>query len=885
MVGIVGFAHDARLSASQVGPVGPRPVNDLVQPCAAGLVPVPGPDGAEATPDPAPPAEPIGSVAFWAEALRHEREREREPGKAALVVLAPADRDALAHLIEAATAPLDAAPDATVAVRTTLAGLQRRRATHVTLLLTDALARELDGAETPPGTRAAPGDAPGAPGWSEIRSVIGERIHRPGTGRVAAPGATDVVVGSEGLDRDAALGELDQDRCATSLRVRALEATDASPRRELTVLASTPGPARFVPAPPSAPTGTGTARTDETGTATLTLIAPAAADVEFRIATPPERVGKLSCMQDGSALETLADADRFVVTAVQRGLPVDCEHRLAEVEPAPSGTPPTLAIGAELSDADVADLGSGCPAVERIALATAADTARSASADTARSAPLGTRLRLCVVVENRGAVTVERLTTSVAGLVEADRPSVGGPTRLTPGERHLFEVELAHDRPRHLTVEVEGWAGSEHTTTSAGAGLDATPPSLSVTPVPTGCPQDALACVEVLNDGGTYLDEVAVLDGSASVVSLPSTRTLAPGERVTIAMPEAPTGTLRASARSVDAAGNRLAADRVASGIDELTLHQVASRDSVEPGETVSFDITIVGGGDSADGGPRLSHSLCGDLGPATERTLDDGDQRLEPGEVWHHRCAARIDDDTVAVVEATGDRDGPSTRTTVRVDRPDIGVRKRQRSDLRIGSETLYELTVQNIGSADAADVVVVDPLPDGVDFVAAESTKGSCSHAAGTVTCQLGTLAFQQGSETDLISIRVKARAGTVGQIVTNEAKITSSTTDRDTFDNTSKATGEVKDSDQCDDSTRDCGPAAAPAVGPAATPAPGGRGPATRQPSAAPLDTGGTGPLARTGAEQARLLAWALVIAAAGVSLRVAGRRREVFTAAVG
>ncbi|MEX2135216.1 MAG: DUF11 domain-containing protein [Acidimicrobiia bacterium] len=72
------------------------------------------------------------------------------------------------------------------------------------------------------------------------------------------------------------------------------------------------------------------------------------------------------------------------------------------------------------------------------------------------------------------------------------------------------------------------------------------------------------------------------------------------------------------------------------------------------------------------------------------------------------------------------------------------------------------YEVTVSNNGPELAENVVVTDTLPATLTYVSATPAVGSCSHAAGVVTCELGDLAVG-GSV--LITIVVETEA--VGEI----------------------------------------------------------------------------------------------------------------------
>ncbi|MBI5586280.1 MAG: Ig-like domain-containing protein [Deltaproteobacteria bacterium] len=68
----------------------------------------------------------------------------------------------------------------------------------------------------------------------------------------------------------------------------------------------------------------------------------------------------------------------------------------------------------------------------------------------------------------------------------------------------------------------------------------------------------------------------------------------------------------------------------------------------------------------------------------------------------------------------------------------------------------TVYA-SVDNQGNSSVTGVVLTATLPPAVDFVSVVSGQGSCSHNAGTVTCNLGTLA---GGQSNLVSIVVTPR-----------------------------------------------------------------------------------------------------------------------------
>jgi uncharacterized repeat protein (TIGR01451 family) len=90
------------------------------------------------------------------------------------------------------------------------------------------------------------------------------------------------------------------------------------------------------------------------------------------------------------------------------------------------------------------------------------------------------------------------------------------------------------------------------------------------------------------------------------------------------------------------------------------------------------------------------------------------------------------------------------------------------------VGALLTYTLTIQNGGPAAAAQVTVVDPLPPSSTYVSSTSSGGSCSVAAATVTCALGTIAADDKATVTLV-VR-PTEAGTIS----NEARVTSLTRD---------------------------------------------------------------------------------------------------------
>ncbi|WP_341928262.1 DUF11 domain-containing protein [Nocardioides psychrotolerans] len=102
-------------------------------------------------------------------------------------------------------------------------------------------------------------------------------------------------------------------------------------------------------------------------------------------------------------------------------------------------------------------------------------------------------------------------------------------------------------------------------------------------------------------------------------------------------------------------------------------------------------------------------------------------------------------DDDTANVPVAGGDPD-------------DVDLVVDKSSDVTIagpGDVVTYTINVRNQGVGDAHDVVVTDTLPHGTTYV---SSSAACTYAAGTVTCNLGTI---EAGDDRAVTITVKVDA----------------------------------------------------------------------------------------------------------------------------
>jgi uncharacterized repeat protein (TIGR01451 family)/CSLREA domain-containing protein len=116
-----------------------------------------------------------------------------------------------------------------------------------------------------------------------------------------------------------------------------------------------------------------------------------------------------------------------------------------------------------------------------------------------------------------------------------------------------------------------------------------------------------------------------------------------------------------------------------------------------------------------------------------------------------------------------------------------DLEISKADSPDpVTVGDNLTYTITVTNNGPDAATNVVVTDTLPSGVTFV---SASPGCVHAAGVVTCNLGTIAVG-----DSVTITIVVTVTAPGTI-SNTATVTSDTLDPNTANNSDAEPTEVQ------------------------------------------------------------------------------------------
>ena len=107
------------------------------------------------------------------------------------------------------------------------------------------------------------------------------------------------------------------------------------------------------------------------------------------------------------------------------------------------------------------------------------------------------------------------------------------------------------------------------------------------------------------------------------------------------------------------------------------------------------------------------------------------------------------------------------------------------------VGGQLTYRVNVHNFGPADATGVEVTDTLPPGTIF---SSATTPCSHSAGTVTCDLGTITRFTSESVDIV-VTAPATPTPPGEPLSNTADVTSSSPDPNLTNNSATDTTAVR------------------------------------------------------------------------------------------
>jgi uncharacterized repeat protein (TIGR01451 family) len=520
----------------------------------------------------------------------------------------------------------------------------------------------------------------------------------------------------------------------------------------------------------------------------------------------------------------------------------------------------------------------------------------------------------CLTVANEGGRPLDHVVVRSPGL---DATGLGGPgwtiDQLAPGAQATRRVEAPLDGLLSTTVSATADDAGQAQQVSLDVVVQARPAALSVTRALAGAddptcdhPLDRPSvgehvswCLTVTNTGGTFLGDVSVTDLALSATPIILPGRLAPGTSTTAsgagALLADPDGVPVATATSVDRAGEPLGdPGAVTSALTEgpgLQAQAQVSATRVTPGASVTMSVAVTNTSDEPLDQVAVDTTTCGPVARPSARLGDNGDASLQAGETWLYACSAPIYAETLAVASVVTPTQSVQTPSTVVVPQyADVRVKISQKNDLRVGSQTTYELKVQNTGDLPADNVSVVYDLNPGMTAVSASwqtvvpgdrdaivpppddvGPAVPCQANGTQVVCALGTMPAQVLLEHILVTVTVAVDASLAGQNVNTTAKVTTSSPEQRTSDNDDSKPGKVFAAAECQDS-RDCGPPSTDTTD--EVPA----GPGDSVPNARPFDPV-SGSLAHTGVDPMAALAWGLVLLAAGLTLVTAGRRRYV------
>src|SRR6185369_4745193 len=109
--------------------------------------------------------------------------------------------------------------------------------------------------------------------------------------------------------------------------------------------------------------------------------------------------------------------------------------------------------------------------------------------------------------------------------------------------------------------------------------------------------------------------------------------------------------------------------------------------------------------------------------------------------------------------------------------------------STVFVSSNLTFVVTVTNRGPFGSTGVILSNTLPSGVVFLSATSSLGTCSQAAGVVSCHIGTLPINGAAQ---MGITV---ATTTDGTLTNSAVVLQAEVDPDAQNNSSVAMATVQ------------------------------------------------------------------------------------------
>ena len=237
----------------------------------------------------------------------------------------------------------------------------------------------------------------------------------------------------------------------------------------------------------------------------------------------------------------------------------------------------------------------------------------------------------------------------------------------------------------------------------------------------------------------------------------------------------------------------------------DLSITQSDSPDPVSVGSKLTYTISVSNKGPSQATGVVLSDTLpagvsflsaapsqgtCSEsggiiscaLGNLAANTVATVTIVVAPGSTSSGNVS-----NTASVTGSESDPDGgnnattesTTVQTTVQA-AADLSVIQSDSPDpVSVGSKLTYTISVTNKGPSQATGVVLSDTLPQGVSFLSAAPSQGTCSESGGIISCALGNLA---ANTVATVTIVVSPGSSTNSTTISNTASVIGSGSDPD-------------------------------------------------------------------------------------------------------
>jgi uncharacterized repeat protein (TIGR01451 family) len=242
--------------------------------------------------------------------------------------------------------------------------------------------------------------------------------------------------------------------------------------------------------------------------------------------------------------------------------------------------------------------------------------------------------------------------------------------------------------------------------------------------------------------------------------------TIAP---VVVADPSSPVSVVKTASSNPVASGAQLTYTIVVTNLGGSKVNDIVMTDQVNgvgviqsPPALPQLTITSTKGS-CTQGGPNGNLVTCnaGSMAGREVWTVTIRGQVTAPNNTTLNNTASVTGTKSAQTFTTTGSTSVLVSGGTGGGDLPDLTINKTGPTSVAPSTAFAYTLTINNIGTANTSNVLVVDTLPAGVTFVSTSTTSlFTCSESGGTVTCTGG--AVNQGQNAT-ITLNVISPAAT--------------------------------------------------------------------------------------------------------------------------